>query len=177
MFDEVFFFYISSASSEIDRYVKFNYTENTWDIGSLSRTAWVDYGIHDKPRGMGAVGGTEYVYIHETGTSDDGNPMSTFVESGDFDLADGDPFLFISQLIPDIVLSGVSAAVDYTIKTRAYPGDALISEATASVVSDTKKANVRCRGRTAAVKISSSDTQTAWTLGDMRLDMRPDGRR
>jgi hypothetical protein len=177
MFDEVFFFYISEASSEIDRYVKFNYTENTWDIGSLSRTAWVDYGIHDKPRGMGSVGGTEYVYIHETGTSDDGSPMSTFVESGDFDLADGDHFLFISQLIPDIVLSGVSATVNYTIKTRAYPGDTLISEATAAVLSDTKKANVRCRGRTAAVKISSFDTQTAWTLGDMRLDMRPDGRR
>jgi hypothetical protein len=177
MFDEVFFFYISEASSEIDRYVKFNYTDNTWDIGTLPRTAWVDYGIHDKPRGIGSVGGTEYVYIHETGTSDDGAPMSTFVESGDFDLADGDHFLFINQLIPDIVLSGVSATVDYTIKTRAYPGDTLITEATTSVVSDTKKANIRCRGRTAAVKISSSDTQTAWTLGDMRLDMRPDGRR
>jgi hypothetical protein len=177
MFDEVFFFYISAASSEIDRYVKFNYTDNTWDIGTLARTAWVDYGIHDKPRAMGATGGVEYVYIHESGTSDDGAPMSTFVESGDFDLGDGNNFLFINELIPDIVLTGVSATVDYTIKTRSYPGDSLITEATTAVVADTKKANIRCRGRTAAIKISSSDTETAWTLGDMRLDMRLDGRR
>ena len=177
-FDEVFFFYASSSATEIDRYVKFNYEENTWDIGSLARTAWVDYGIHDKPRGAGTASDVEYIYIHETGTSNDGTAMDSFVESADIEIIEGgNNFLFISKIIPDIVLTGTSATVDYTIKTRAYPGDSLVTEATAAVISSTQKADVRCRGRTAALRVSSSDTVTEWILGDTRLELRPDGRR
>ena len=177
LFDEIFFFYVSSSASEIDRYVKFNYTEGTWDIGTLSRTAWVDVGIHQKPRGSGVVSDNSFVFIHENGDSDDGSAMNSYIESSDFDLQDGNNFMFVSKIIPDIELAGTDAEVSYIVKTRDYPSSTAVTEATASVLVDTKKADIRCRGRTGVLRISSAGTTTAWTLGETRLDMRPDGRR
>ena len=109
MFDEVFWFYPSADASEIDRYVKFNFTENTWDLGTLSRTAWVDYGIHNNPRGSGQVSSTNYVYVHESGDDDDGSAMTSFIESADFDLGDGEQFMFVDRLIPDIDITSTDA--------------------------------------------------------------------
>jgi hypothetical protein len=177
LFDEIFFFYVSSSATEIDRYVKFNYTEGTWDIGTLARTAWVDAGIHQKPRGAGLVSGSSFVFIHENAESDDGSAMTSYIESSDFDLQDGNNFMFVSKIIPDIELAGTDAEVSYILKTRDFPSSTAVTEATASVLAATTKADVRARGRTAVLRISSASTTTAWTLGETRLDIRPDGRR
>ena len=182
MFDEVFWFYPSSGSTEIDRYVKFNFTENTWDLGTMARTAWVDYGIHDNPRACGEDSSTNYVYLQESGQNADGSAMTSFIESADFDLdPDGDHFMFISRLIPDVSIKdttgGSDGTVNYVLKTRNFPGDSLSTSSTNAVTSTTQQAYLRARSRQAVVRIESSTTDFAWTLGDMRLDIRPDGRR
>jgi hypothetical protein len=177
MFDEVIFFYVSSDATEIDRYAKFNYTENTWDIGNLARTAWVDFGIHDNPRASGSASNVEYTYVHENTENDDGSAMSSFIESSDFDIGDGDKFQFISKILPDIAIAGTDAEVGYVIKTRPFPGDTLVTEASATVTATTQQADVRCRGRSASLRIESSKVDTSWTLGATRLTIREDGRR
>ena len=179
MFDEVFWFYPSADSTEIDRYVKFNFTENTWDLGTLSRTAWVDYGIHNNPRASGIASGTNFVYVHETGDDNDGLPMTSFIESADFDIGDGEQFMFVSRLIPDIDItsSDADASVNYILKTRNYPGDSLTTNSTNAVKSSTEQAFLRSRSRQIALRIESSTTDITWTMGDLRLDIRPDGRR
>jgi hypothetical protein len=179
MFDEVFWFYPSADSTEIDRYVKFNFTENTWDLGTLSRTAWVDYGIHDNPRASGQASGVNYTYVHESGDDNDGSPMTSFIESGDFDLGDGEQFMFMSKLIPDIDItsSDAEASVNYIVKTRDFPSNSLSTNSTNAVNSSTQQAFLRGRSRQAVLRIESSVTDIAWTLGDLRMDMRPDGRR
>jgi hypothetical protein len=179
MFDEVFWFYPTASSTEIDRYVKFNFTENTWDLGTLSRTAWVDYGIHDNPRACGKDGDVNYVYIHETGNNADGAAMTSFIESADFDLGDGEQFMFIDRLIPDISITGSdsSASVNYILKTRNFPGDSFSTNSTSAVQSTTQQAFLRSRSRQAALRIESNVTDVAWTLGDLRLSVRPDGLR
>ena len=179
MFDEVFWFYPTADSTEIDRYVKFNFTENTWDLGSLSRTAWVDYGIHDNPRASGLAGGTNFVYIQEKGDDNDGSPMTSYIESADFDLGDGEQFMFVSRLIPDIDItsSDAEASVNYVLKTRNYPGDSLVTSSTSAIQATTEQAFLRSRSRQASLRIESSTTDITWTLGDLRLDLRPDGRR
>jgi len=179
MFSEVFWFYATADSTEIDRYVKFNYTEGTWDIGTLARTAWVDYSIHDNPRACGTSSDVNYVFIHESGDNNDGAAMTSFIESADFDLGDGEQFMFMQRLIPDIDItsSNASASVDYIVKTRNYPGDSLATNSTNAVTSSTQQSFLRSRSRQAAIRIQSSTTNLAWTLGDLRLDLRPDGRR
>ena len=180
MFDEVFWFYVSEDATEIDRYAKFNFTEGTWDIGTLSRTAWVDYGIHDNPRASGVSNDINYVYIQEIGEDADGSAMSSFIESADFDLGDGEQFMFMSRLIPDIDIvdssSDSSGSVDYVIKTRNFPGDLLTTNSTNEVTPTTKQSFLRARSRQAVIRIQSSVTDLAWTLGDLRVDLRPDGR-
>ena len=180
MFDEVFWFYPTADSNEINRYVKFNFTENTWDLGSLVRTAWVDFGIHNNPRASGAVSGTNYTYIHELGDDDDGSAMTSYVESADFDLGDGEQFMFVSRLIPDIDIttsSGAAASVNYILKTRNFPGDSLTTNSTNVVTSTTQQSFLRGRSRQAVLRIESNTTDVTWTLGDLRLEIRPDGRR
>ena len=177
MFDEVFWFYVSSGSTEIDRYAKYNYTEGTWDIGSMVRTAWVDYSIHDNPRAAGSAGGNEYIYIQETGTDADGEAMNSYIQSADFDLGDGNEFMFINRLIPDVDLTGTGATVDYVVKTRNFPGSSLSTNSTNAVTSSTDQNFVRARSRQAVIRVQSTTTDVAWTLGDLRLDIRPDGRR
>ena len=179
MFDEVFWFYPTADSTEIDSYVKFNFTENTWDLGTLSRTAWVDYGIHDNPRASGIASGTNFVYVHETGDDNDGSPMTSFIESADFDIGDGEQFMFVSRLVPDIDItsSDAEASVNYILKTRNYPGDSLTTNSTNAVTATTQQAFLRSRSRQIALRVESSTTDITWTMGDLRLDFRPDGRR
>jgi len=179
MFDEVFWFYCSSDSVTIDRYAKYNYADNTWDIGSLSRTAWVDFGIHSQPRAAETADSTTTIYDHETGTTADGTAMAPFIESSVFSLGDGEQFTFISRIIPDldITSSDADTSVDYIIKARNYPGEALTTVSTSAVTSTTDQSFVRSRSRSAVIRIESSASDIAWTLGDVRLDVRPDGRR
>ena len=178
MFDEVFWFYPSADATEIDRYVKFNFTENTWDLGTLSRTAWVDYGIHDNPRASGVASNTNFVYVHETGDDNDGSAMTSFIESADFDIGDGEQFMFVSRLIPDIdITTSSNNSVDYILKTRNYPGDSLTTNSTNAVSASTQQSFLRSRSRQVALRVESSTTDITWTMGDLRLDMRPDGRR
>jgi|TARA_R100000093_G_scaffold211_1_gene671 hypothetical protein len=182
MFDEVFWFYPSSSTTDIDRYVKFNFTENTWDLGTLARTAWVDYGIHDNPRACGAVSSTNYVYIQESGENADDAAMTCFIESADFDLApDGDHFMYISRLIPDVSITdtngGSEGTINYILKTRNFPGDSFATNSTNAVTSTTQQSYLRARARQGALRIESSTADFSWTLGDLRLEVRPDGRR
>jgi hypothetical protein len=63
------------------------------------------------------------------------------------------------------------------LKTRNYPGDSLSTNSTNAVKSTTQQAFLRSRSRQIALRIESDSTDITWTLGDLRLGMRPDGRR
>ena len=59
---------------------------------NLSRTAWIDEGTVNYPRATS----NGYLYEHEFGYNDDGQPMTNvFIESSDFDIGDGEQFAFI----------------------------------------------------------------------------------
>ena len=181
MFDEVIWFYASADSTEIDRYVKFNHTEGAWDIGTLARTAWVDQGIHENPRASGSVSEVEYIYVQESGENNDGSAMSSYIESADFDLGDGEQFMFVNRLIPDVAMRDTSVdssgSLDYVLKTRNYPLESLTTNSTSTVTSSTQQSFVRARARQAVVRIESDSVDLGWTLGDLRIGLRPDGRR
>ena len=189
-FDEVGWFYCSSGETVIDRYVVFNYAENVWSIGQLTRTAWVDEGIFDNPMGTYSTSDVGYLYNQETGNDADGSAMTNvFIESSDFDIDPaGDDFQFVSKIIPDIKFTGTGATgsdgqtADIVLKRRNYPGEDLTTAVTSSCTSVTTKIDTRVRGRQVVLRIQSNDDDTAVTgvgfrVGAMRLDARPDGKR
>ena len=186
-FDEVGWFYCSSSSDVIDRYVTYNYVDQTWSIGQLSRTAWLDEGIEPYPRATGTVSGSNFLYKHETGFDDDGSPMdNVFIESADFDLGEGEDFQFIRRVIPDVKFTGTGTdqTINMVLKARNYPGDTLTTDQTTPFTSTTTKIDTRARGRQAAIRFESDDDGSdgvreglGFRIGATRLDLQPNGRR
>ena len=187
-FNEVGWFYPSGSSSEIDRYVVFNYQENVWYYGQMTRFAWLDEGVQPYPRATG-TDTYNYVYRHETGNDADGTPMdNVYIESADFSLDGiGNAYTQIQNAIPDVRFlgnGGSDQVVNFVLKTRNYPNESLTTKSTSQVTESTEKVDLRGRARQAVVRLESDDDASTevrlgvgWRLGDMRLNTRPDGRR
>ena len=181
-FNEIWWFYCSAGSNDIDSYVVFNYVERIWYYGTLDRTAWLDSGLRTYPQAVNASG---QVYDHEYGVDADGAAIVSYIESSDFDLEDGEQFIMTRRIIPDINFTGSTAAapeVDIELMPRNFPGAAYRSEPPERVVRTTAtdytdQVFIRARARSMAFKILSDTTGVAWQLGNPRLDGRPDGRR
>ncbi len=120
-FSEILWFYPSSAGTTVDKYVAYNYLEKVWYYGTLARQAWLDRGIRNLPQATG----NQYLYNHEVGFDDDGSAMTSFIESSAIDIGDGDKFVSLKQVIPDITFNGstsVNPDVSFTMKSRNNPG-------------------------------------------------------
>jgi hypothetical protein len=185
-FGEIIWFYPTAGQTEVDSYVIYNYLEKIWYYGTLSRDAWLDRGIRTLPMATGS----SLLYNHESGFDDDGSAMTSFVESGSIDIGDGDKFLFLKQVIPDITFNGSTAtnpSVAFTMKARNNPGVAprndqttqgtTTREAPSTVEQFTEKLDYRLRGRSFSLRIDSTALGTKYKLGSPRVDLRPDGRR
>ena len=188
-FNEVGWFYCSSGVTTIDRYVVFNYAENSWTIGQLSRSAWMDEGIFDAPVATYTTANVGYLYDHETGNDADGSPMdNVYIQSSDFDMQpDGDYYTFIRKIIPDVKFTGNGGSdqtINFVLKSRDFPGDSLTTDTTQNVTSTTQRLDTRVRARQLTFRVESDDDNTqdtrlgvGWRLGDTRMDVKPDGRR
>lgn len=193
-FDEVWWFYCSSGSTVINRYVIYNYTENVWAYGTMGRTAWLDSGISNYP--LAATYNRNLVY-HEFGIDDNETgtvrPLSAYVLSSEFDIQDGNSFGFIWRMLPDITFSNSTATAPkvtmtlYPLKNSGSgytsPGSVAGSNyadvtrsVTVPIEAFTGQINVRVRGRQMAMKIESNQIGCTWQLGAPRIDIRQDGR-
>ena len=191
-FNEVTWWYCSATVDFIDRFVTYNYLENVWSVGTLARTAWTDIGTYQKPIAAefspnstgatisvinGLTAGRSQLYLHETGVNADGSPITAFIESGYFDIGEGDTMLFMSRFIPDFTFQQGNLEVQLLL--RAYP------QATATpssldpylVTPTTQKVDTRARGRQISLKIESDEVDTNWRYGTLRVDIQPDGLR
>ena len=188
-FGEIWWFYPSSSSQENDRYVVYNYMENVWSYGNLARTAWLDRGIIDLPL---VAAPDHFLYNHETGF-DDGSttPLSAitaFIESSQMDMGDGDEFIFMNRMIPDLTFRDSTAdspSATMTLSARNYPGGlylqsqakAVTRTSTTPIEQWTQQVNLRLRGRAFALKLETTGEGVGWRLGTPRVDIRSDGRR
>jgi hypothetical protein len=194
-FNEVWWFYCSANSTEIDRYVIYNHLEKCWSYGNLSRTAWLDTALREHPTAAGYNG--QLIY-HEDGV-DDGStsPASaivSYVQSADINIGDGHNYGFVWRMIPDVTFDGSNVdqpAVTMTLKPRQNPGANYSAASSPTVTSTQNYSNqrnytvqqftqivyVRVRGRQMAFKISSEELGVQWQLGVPSLDVKPDGRR
>lgn len=168
---EVFWFYPSANSSENNRYCKYNYRENVWDIGTMDRTAWSDASTF--PNNIGA-GADNYLYSHEIGNDADGQPLVAYVESADMDIGDGNEVMFVDRALPDLTVSGTA---HITFKSRKDALSSFTSKGPFDVTSSTSRINPRVRGRQLAIRVESDGVGDNWRLGHTRVDMQPDGER
>jgi len=193
-FNEIWWFYCSTNSTQIDRYVVYNYLEKAWYYGTLARTAWLDSGLRDYPL---AATYSKNLVNHEQGLNDNQTattaPISAYISSSEFDIGDGHNFGFVWRMLPDLTFenstntpSGAVPKVTMTLYGLANSGSGSTSSAGANVSSSstyviteefTGQIYTRMRGRQMILKIESNQLNTAWQLGAPRIDIRQDGRR
>jgi len=193
-FNEVWFFYCSTTSNTIDRYVIYNYTEDIWSYGTMARTAWLDTGLRQYPI---AATYTYNIVNHEYGVDDNETatalPIEAFVVSSQYDIGDGHNFAFVYRMLPDITFrgstSGTTPTVTMYLQGLANSGSGITQSASASVAYTgpapaiinvdefTGQVYTRLRGRQMQMQITSNTLGTQWQLGAPRIDIRADGRR
>ena len=184
-FGEVWWFYPSASSSDNDKYVIWNYVEKVWYFGTLSRTAWIDRGIRNFP----IAASTPHLFNHESGFDDDTSAMTAFIETAPMDIGDGDKFVSLRRVIPDLTfvgsVTGSSPNATFTVKARDFPGSdfdqtgtgTTSRTATSPVEQFTEKLDYRIRGRSFAIRLDSSALGCKFKMGTPRVDIREDGRR
>jgi len=165
-FGEIWWFYPSSNSNENNRYVVFNYNDNTWAIGVLARTSGVDAGVYRQPIIASAT--DKKLYEHEIGFNYDGG--EPFAESGPIIMGNGDNVMSVTQMIPDEKTQG---DVDATFKTRFYPNDVERSFGPFNMANPT---SLRFTGRQVRIRIEGVNADD-WRVGINRLEVIQGGRR
>ena len=194
-FDEIWWFYCSAGATQNDRYVVYNYVQNIWYYGNLARSAWLDSDLRDFP--IAATFSNKLVN-HEKGVDDNetGVPAAipASITSTQFDLDDGDRFMLVNKMLPDMTFEGSTTGAPAATMTlnplkdsgsgRYNPASVggnsnatVTRTATVPVEEFTGQVFTRVRGRQMSIKIESTAAGVTWKLGAPRMDMRPDGRR
>jgi len=192
-FNEIWWFYCSAGSDDVDRYVVYNYLEKVWYYGTMARTAWLDSGLRNYPI---AATYSRNIVNHEIGLNDNETGTETaldaYISSSEFDIGDGHNFGFVWRVLPDLTFGdstndgNTAPQVTMTLYGLTNSGSGVTSSAGAGVVSSsnyviteefTGQIYTRLRGRQMIFKIGSNQLNTAWQLGAPRIDIRPDGRR
>ena len=195
-FNEVWWFYCSSNSNTIDKYVIYNYLEDIWYYGNMARTAWLDSGLWYYPL---AATYSNNLVTHENGVDDnvtgDPQPIEAYITTSEFDIGDGHNFGFVWRLLPDITFRGSTVDSSPQATMYLYPlqnsgsgynnptsvagsdSGTITRTAIVPVEEFTGQVNIRVRGRQMAFKVGSNKLGTAWQLGSPRIDIRQDGRK
>jgi hypothetical protein len=198
LYGEINWFYPKSGSDKNDRLVSYNYDENVWTTGSLDRTSYADATLYDNPyatkfnatgtptyptiQGVTNINGSSTYYAHEIGNNEVSatgvkTAIPAFIQSGDFNLGEGEVFISMRRFIPDFKLLTGDAQI--TINLRDYPADAALSSPLGpfTINSSTDKIDTRARSRFASLKIANTSTDQNWRFGTFRADVQPDGMR
>ena len=196
-FNEVWFFYCSANSTSVDKYVVYNYLENTWYYGTMGRSAWLDSGLRDYPIAANPLTATTGNIVNQEYGNDDnstGTPaaIEAYISSSEFDIGDGNNFGFIWRMLPDLTFSGSDASPTPQVTMTLYPmqnsgsgtgvpAAANVNQLTGAQYTITEgftgQVYTRVRGRQMILKIGSNQLGTTWQLGATRIDLRQDGRR
>ena len=193
-FNEIWWFYCSANSTQIDRYVVWNYVEEAWTYGTMGRTAWLDAGIVQHPIATTYINN---IVQHEVGVDDVANgtpvPIAAYIESGEYDIGDGDSFLFCRRILPDVTFRRSEVATPSGLLTI-YPlknsGSGVSSPASVggsnagtversvamSVDQFTGQFYVRLRMRQLRMRFESNTLGVALQIGGTRLDLQNDGK-
>lgn len=172
LFNEVWFWYPSTGSTVPDKYVIFNYAEQWWSIGSMTRTAATGGSVYRYPI---ATDNSNYAYFQEDGWTNNGAAITTqrFAETADINVQNGSSTMMIKQAMTD---SGYGyASTSLTFYSSFTPEGAETTHGPYNPRSD-GYTDIRVTGRDIRMKVVS--TQDAeWSIGEVRLDVVPRGGR
>ena len=159
LFNEVGWFYASNNSQQINRNVVYNFMEESWTTGSLSRTTYNDATTYNLPyaseftangtpsfpavQGVTNRYGSSQYWAQETGTNEisatgSNTAIPSYILSGDYDISeqglagDGEYIMRVSRFIPDF--KNLSGNAKVTMFFTNYPATDSQSSASGSLI-------------------------------------------
>lgn len=170
-FGEIWWFYPAAASTVPNRYVIYNYRENHWAFGTLTRTAGIDRGTYLYP----LMAGQTNIYHHERGW--DHASASIYIEGGPLELGFGQRIMDVKQIVPDEGTATEPSLGNVQVKvyTRMYP---TATETEWGAYSTANPTDVRITARQIRMRYEQvTDGVGEWRVGEMRIDASPTGGR
>ena len=177
-FKEIIWLYPSLNSTECDSYVLYSPDENYWTYGTCFWTTFADRTVFGNTITTGTTVAGSNLYNNEPTDIFTGNGagLTSYLESGDFDIADGNELMFMDKIIPDFDIN--TGNIKFSVKTKQYPESTNIIEKGPFTISNTtQKVDMRARGRQGRIRVSCNSTGTKWRWGSLRLAVQPDGGR
>ena len=153
-----------------DRYVSYDYAQNIWSMGSITRHAGVDSGIFNDPIWIDA---DNNIWRHEIENAQHGDD-SPWAESGPISIGEGDQVIKATQVITDSIPED---RVTLEFKTRFQPQGDEIAFGPYAVKPQT---DVRFTGRQMRMRVNVIDDPNGAKdvrIGDMRVLVGGGGRR
>lgn len=160
---EIWWLYPTINSPEPNRYVMVNIDTWDWATGTLDRTAFGLRILTSNYTPM-AVDANGVIYEHETGKDADGLPLPWHVETGFFDLQDGNIGINVDGYIPDFARQ--VGPIDVTFTSRDLPEDNSNLDAVTKTLNEGDTIlDIRHFGRQSKLRLSQDDALG----GDFRL--------
>jgi hypothetical protein len=180
-FGEIWWYYPSIVSTEIDSYICYNYRDSVWTNGLLNRTAWSDTGRNISPIATDENGA---IWLQEIGDSANGSPLLYSATTGDIDTNDGETFTTLWRMIADILYNGTGGAYQsilMDVRTKRTSNDPYLVAKTIEL-NNTDNNNgltdIKVRGRRISLKFyNNNDNFTSFILGKCQVEFVPSGRR
>ena len=178
------------------------YNRTSWIDANLEETPVSTYiktfDLQSQPQNL-----TTGIVAHDTGYAMvyqgvSPEPLEAFIESGDVGLDDSGTVFFMRRFLPDIYWTGSAPniegdGIDMVFSSKKYPdsfaptsiSDAKVFEpteytstvGTGNPVPRDGKYDIRGRGTTFSIKLTSSSQNYGWRVGDVSVDIKPDGKR
>ena len=166
-YGEVWWYYPSGDSEEVNEYVCYNYQENHWTFGTLARTAGVDRGVFLVPVAADSDGN---IWKHETGTARPGaDPI--FAESGPVEIEDGNNVWMVRRIVPDETSLGTLRVL---VGASFYPTDPVVFQ---GPYAPNQPTSVRLTARQMRFRLEESIADHDFRVGVFRIDVVQAGER
>jgi len=182
-FKEIIWLYPSADSPEPDSYVIYNVEERTWVYGKLFAdgivTTFNDRNIYSNTITTGYTSATGDMLVWNNEPTDiytgAGQPLTSYLESAFMDMDQGKQMMFVDRIIPDYTFS-TGESVDISLRIKDYPNGTERTKGPYNINANTRKIDLRSRGRQISVRISATN-EGSWRWGSVRMAVQSDGDR
>ena len=185
-FKEIIWLYPSTGKTECDSYVIFSPDDGYWVYGETLFTTFNDVEIFGNTITTGvSMTVVDDVSVHssniynnepvEVFTGTDDETLISYIESADFDIADGNALMFMNRIIPDYDIT--TGEIKMKVITKQFPESSDTITREFDITGATQKVDFRARGRLAKIRVSCESNNSSWRWGSIRLALQPDGGR
>ena len=174
-FNEIMWFFPSTDSLKPNKYVIWNYLENSWSVGSMDRGCYIDQGVFDYPIACDNDG---FVYQHESielFNSPNLGSAVPFAKTGPIEIGNGDKCVQVNQIIPDSEANTLPG-VTLSFTGRYTPLGPQSDFGSFSFDSTDGYTDARFTAREVQMKVTGS-TDQSFQVGDIRFNVKQRGRR